>query len=176
MKEARWGAAFALAALAACAVAPAARAFDCPNVPVAERLESADVAFVGPIVSERPSSRAGQRVYRFRVEQPVKGPLGTEVEVRSERLVDVEDTPVPHGADVGVLASTQGAEFVTSSCGLSDPAALLAGADEPRGEWIKLVIGIGIAAAAVLFSLLRLRRRRGRAGRAGQLPERRPRV
>jgi hypothetical protein len=152
-----------------------AAAFDCPNVPVGERLESADVAFVGRIVSDRPASRSGQRIYRFSVEQPVKGPLGTEVEVRSERLVDVEDTPVPRGADVGVLASTQGAELVTSSCGLSDPAALLASADEPRGEWIKLVLGVGIAAAAVLFSLLRLRRRRELAGLAGQLPERRPR-
>jgi hypothetical protein len=90
----------------------------------------------------------------------VKGPLGAEVEVRSARLVDVEDTPVPIGADVGVLASTERGALVTSSCGLSDPSALLAGADEPRGEWIKLAIGIGLAATVIAYSVVRLRRRR----------------
>jgi hypothetical protein len=137
-----------------------AAAFNCPNTPVDERLEAADVAFVGRLVSERPATRAGQRLYRFRVEKPVKGPLGAEVEVRSTRLVDVEDTPVPVGSDVGVLASTERGALVTSSCGLSDPAALLAGADEPRGEWIKLALGIGLAAAVIAYSVVRLRRRR----------------
>jgi hypothetical protein len=136
-----------------------AAAFDCPNTPVDERLEAADVAFVGRLVSERPATSAGQRLYRFRVEKPVKGPLGPEIEVRSARLVDVEDTPVPIGADVGVLASTERGALVTSSCGLSDPAALLAGADEPRGEWIKLAIGIGLATAVIAYSVARLRRR-----------------
>jgi hypothetical protein len=137
-----------------------AAAFNCPNTPVDERLEAADLAFVGRIVAERPAGRAGLRTYRFRVEKAVKGPLGSEVEVESPRLVDVEEIPVPLGADVGVLASSQSGTFVTSSCGLSDPAALLAGADEPRGEWIKLVIGVVIAAAAVGYSVVRLRRRR----------------
>jgi hypothetical protein len=137
--------------------------FDCPNIPVDERLEGADVAFVGRLLSERPGARPGQRFYRFRVEQRVKGPLGAEVEVRSSRLVDVEETPVPIGADVGVLASVEQGAFVTSSCGLSDPAALLAGADEPRGEWIKLAIGVGIALAVVAYSVMRLRRRRSSA-------------
>jgi hypothetical protein len=67
---------------------------------------------------------------------------------------------VPIGADVGVLASAERGALVTSSCGLSDPAALLAGADEPRGEWIKLAIGIGLATAVIAYSVARLRRRR----------------
>jgi hypothetical protein len=150
----------ALAVLAAFAVPGNAAAFDCPNTPVDERLEAADVAFVGTIVSQRPAREpAGQRVYRFSVEQRVKGTLGSAVEVRSEPLVDVEDTPVPVGADVGVLATTERGALVTSSCGLSDPAALLAGADEPRGQWLKLTIGFAIAAAAIGYSVLRLRRR-----------------
>ena len=137
-----------------------AAAFDCPNTPVEERLEAADVAFVGTLVSQRPARELpGERIYRFDVEQRVKGTLGTAVEVRSEPLVDVEDTPVPVGADVGVLATTERGALVTSSCGLSDPAALLAGADEPRGDWIKLAIGFAIAGAAVVYSVLRLRRR-----------------
>jgi membrane protein implicated in regulation of membrane protease activity len=148
-------------AVVALVLAGDAAAFDCPNTPVEERLEVADIAFVGTIVSHRPArDRSGERVYRFDVEQRVKGTLGSAVEVRSEPLVDVEDTPVPAGADVGVLATTQRGALVTSSCGLSDPAALLAGADEPRGEWIKLAIGFVIAAAAVLYALVRLRRRR----------------
>jgi hypothetical protein len=147
-------------AFVALAFAGEGAAFDCPNTPVEERLAAADVAFVGTLVSVRPAhEQAGRRDYRFRVEQRVKGTLGSEVEVRSKPLVDVEDTPVPVGADVGVLATTERGALVTSSCGLSDPAALLAGADEPRGEWIKLAIGFAIAAAAVAYSVFRLRRR-----------------
>jgi hypothetical protein len=142
------------------ALAGEAAAFNCPNIPVSERIEAADIAFVGRIVAQRPFGREGQRIYRFRVEQPVKGPLGAEVEIRGARLVDIDDTPVPPGLDVGVLAANERGRFVTSSCGLSDPASLLAGADEPRGEWIKLTIGVVIAAAVIAFSALRLRRRR----------------
>jgi hypothetical protein len=90
----------------------------------------------------------------------VKGPIGREVEIRSARLVDLDDTPVPRDVAVGVLASTaSGGALVTSSCGLSDPGALLSTADEPRGTLIKIVVGLVILAAALAYSLRRLRRR-----------------
>ena len=64
------------------------------------------------------------------------------------------------GTDIGVLALLDGATFTTGSCGITHPAVLLAEADEPRGGWIKLLIGIAILAAALAYSVWRLRRRR----------------
>jgi hypothetical protein len=92
----------------------------------------------------------------------VKGPVGTEIEVRSPPLVDANDRPVGTGVDAGVFARLDGATFTTDSCGLTDPGALLAEADEPRGGWIKLLIGAAILAAALVYSLVRLSRRRPR--------------
>jgi hypothetical protein len=140
---------------------PVAAAFSCPNTPLEDRLKAADVAFVGRIVGERPATGGRDlRSYRFVVDQRVKGPIGREVEIRSARLVDLDDTPVPRDVAVGVLASTaSGGALVTSSCGLSDPGALLSTADEPRGTLIKIVVGLVILAAALAYSLRRLRRR-----------------
>ena len=77
-------------------------------------------------------------MYRFDVAQAVKGPLGGEVEIRAPELVDADDKPVANGVDAGVFAMLDGATFTTDSCGLTDPGALLAEADEPRGTWIKV--------------------------------------
>ena len=98
-------------------------------------------------------------MYRFDVAQAVKGPLGSEVEVRAPRLVDANDDPVANGVDAGVLATLDGATFTTDSCGLTNAARLLAEADEPRGGWIKLLIGAVILGAVVGYSVWRLRRR-----------------
>jgi hypothetical protein len=85
--------------------------------------------------------------------------------VRAPLLVDASDEPVADGVDVGVLATLDGAEFVTDSCGLTNPARLLAEADEPRGGWIKLLIGAAILAAALAYSIRRVSRRAGAAPR-----------
>jgi hypothetical protein len=143
----------------ALAHAAAAGALTCPEIPFKERLAGADVAFVGRLVSERPA-RNGQRDYRFTVDQAVKGPIGREVEVRAARLVDLSDQPLQTDVAVGVLASTlDNGTLVTSSCALVDPASLLATADEPKGTWIKIGIGILILGAVLLYSFRRLRRR-----------------
>jgi hypothetical protein len=100
-------------------------------------------------------------VYRFVVDQNVKGPVGREVEVRSAtRLVDAKDTPLIHDEALGVLANLSGAELVTESCLLTDPGALLSVSDEPRGNGIKVVIGLLILAAVLAYSIRRLRHRR----------------
>jgi hypothetical protein len=136
-----------------------ADALTCPEIPFKQRLAGADVAFVGRLVAER-ASGGGQREYRFTVDQAVKGPIGHQVEVHAARLTDLSDKPVQRDVAVGVLAAKlENGLLVTSSCALVDPASLLATADEPRGTWVKVGIGILILGAVLLYSLRRLRRR-----------------
>ena len=60
---------------------------------------------------------------------------------------------------------------MTESCLLTDPGALLSASDEPRGNAIKIVIGLVILALVLAYSVRRLRGRqaelsgRGRLGR-----------
>ncbi|MCZ7590588.1 MAG: hypothetical protein M5U27_17370 [Gaiella sp.] len=127
-----------------------------------------DAAFVGRVTEER-AVRDGL-VYRFVVDQNVKGPVGREVEVRSAgRLVDATDRPIVHDEALGVLANLRGAELVTTSCLLSDPGTLLATSDEPRGNAIKIVVGLVILAAAVAYSIRRLRHRQAELAARGRL-------
>ena len=149
-------------------LAPGALALDCPNVPLDERLDAADAAFVGRVTEER--ATATGRVYRFVVDQTVKGPIGREVEVRSATpLVDAVDKPIVRDEALGVLADLSGAELVTQSCLLADPGALLSVSDEPRGNGIKVVIGLLILAAALAYSLRRLRHRQAELAARGRL-------
>ncbi len=150
----------ALAALAALATAPGAFALDCPNVPLEERLAAADVAFVGRVTDQRPGGDGTGVVYRFLVDQRVKGSVGREVEVHAaEPLVDAADEPLVHDEALGVLARLVGARIETESCLLTDPGALLSTSDEPRGDAIKIVIGLVILGLVLTYSIRRLRRR-----------------
>jgi hypothetical protein len=151
-----------------------AHALSCPEIPPDQRIAGADVAFVGRIVSERPVG-GEERVYRFAVEQVVKGPLGAEVEIHAVRLTDLDDRPIAVDAPVGVLASSgEGGNLVTGSCSLVEPGSLLAATDEPRGMWIKIAIGIVILGAVLAYSWRRLRQRRAdlERGRPGGSPSR----
>jgi hypothetical protein len=150
----------AVVALLALATAHGASALTCPEIPADQRIAGADIAFVGRVVSER-GARGDQRVYRFAVDQVVKGPVGAEVEVHAVRLTDLDGRPIAHDSPVGVLASTgAGGNLVTGSCSLVEPGSLLAETDEPRGMWIKVVIGVVILAAVLAYSWRRLRQRR----------------
>jgi len=154
--------------LAALVLAPGALALSCPNVPLDERLSEVDAAFVGRVTGER--ALAGGFLYQFVVDQNVKGPVGREVDVRSAtRLVDATGKPILHDEALGVLANLSGAELVTTSCLLSDPGTLLATSDEPRGNGIKVVIGLLILAAVLAYSVRRLRHRRAELAARGRL-------
>jgi hypothetical protein len=154
----------------ALALAPAAYALDCPNTPLEDRLEPADAAFVGRVTKERAAASGEGRVYRFVVDQRVKGPVGREVEVRSlARLVDARDRPIVHDEALGVLANLEGAELTTESCLLTDPGALLSVSDEPRGNAIKIVIGLVILALVLAYSARRLRHRQAELTERGRL-------
>jgi hypothetical protein len=152
----------ALAAVAAAALLlpGTAAALECPQATMRERIDAADAVFVGRLVSSQPTGQ-GERLYRFDVAQVVKGPVGAQIDVRAPVLVDASDHPVAAGTDVGVLADLDGAQFVTDSCAITHPGPLLAEADAPRGGAIKLAIGAVFLAAALGYSLWRLRRRPG---------------
>ena len=157
-------------ATAALVLAPGALALDCPNVPLDERLSEVDVAFVGRVTAERPAAGGG-RVYEFAVDQTVKGPVGREIDVDAEaRLVDATDRPLVHDEALGVLANLDGARVVTEPCLLADPGALLSVSDEPKGNAIRLLIGILILAAVLAYSIRRLRHRRRDLAARSSLP------
>ncbi len=144
--------------LATLVAAPAwgATAPTCRNIPIPDRLAASDAAFVGRLVSARPAQ--GGRSYRFTIDQLVKGPIGSEVEIRARRLTDSEGTPLRRDVAVGVMARLDGSTFVTDSCDLTDPGALLASFDEPRGNAIKIVIGLALLAIVLVYSIARRRR------------------
>jgi len=143
---------------AALALTGEAAALTCPTATMRERIDQSDAVFVGRLVSSRPAPD-GNRLYRFDVAQVVKGPVGVEIDVRAPVLVDAADRQVAAGTDIGVLAELDGATFTTDSCGITHPGPLLAEADDPRGGPIKLAIGAVILAAALAYSIWRLRRR-----------------
>ncbi len=66
---------------------------------------------------------------------------------------------IPKAVDAGILMNEAGGTWVTTRCGITDPAAVLATFDQPRGNAIKLLIGIVILAAVVGYSAFRLKRR-----------------
>jgi hypothetical protein len=68
-----------------------------------------------------------------------------------------------------VLANLSGAELVTESCLLTDPGALLSVSDEPRGNGIKVVVGLVILAAVLAYSIRRLRHRQAELAARGRL-------
>jgi hypothetical protein len=142
----------------------AARAADCPNQSVGDRLDAADVAFVGRVLSRTAVSGAGiaQFDYRFIVFQSVKGDALRYRTVRAQRLVDLDGRVLLPSSkiDVGVVATrSPSGTLVTSSCGLVDAGSLLGAADEPKGSGIKVVIGAVILALVLAYSVRRLRRK-----------------
>ena len=77
----------------------------------------------------------------------------------ADPLVDAADEPLVHDEALGVLARLVGAQIVTESCLLTDPGALLSTSDEPKGDAIKIVIGLVILALVLAYSVRRLKRR-----------------
>jgi hypothetical protein len=159
-----------VAFLAALLLAPAGSAESCLSVSIKDKLEGAQVAFVGQVVSVKPVAQSGGigiYDYRFDVLRAVKGQLGATATVRAAKLVDIDAQVVAAGSDVaiGVLASRGRGHLVTSSCSLVDPGSLLGAADEPKGGLIKVAIGLVILGIVLAYSIWRLQRRRHVEGR-----------
>jgi hypothetical protein len=84
-------------------------------------------------------------------------------------LVDAADKPIVRDEALGVLANLTGAELTTEPCLLTDPGALLSTSDEPRGNGIKVVIGLLILALVLVYSVRRMRHRREELAARGRL-------
>ena len=66
---------------------------------------------------------------------------------------------VPVDVAAGILMSRANGEWFTTRCGITDPGAVLAEVDQPRGNAVKLAIGILILGAVLGYSIRRVKRR-----------------
>jgi hypothetical protein len=149
------------ASLVALGFVGSAAACTCSAEPMGTRLDDADAAVIGKVVSRRATELRGQPelLLTIHVQQRVKGrgvhdplvvraPLRTscDVHVRLDRTVGWLLTKSPDGA------------FLATACSVVGPAALAAAGGEPRGGAIKVVVGIFILGLVLLWALRRLRR------------------
>jgi hypothetical protein len=147
----------------ALAFASPAAACVCIDTPLAERLDDADAAVVGRVVSERPGDLNGapQLFLTVDVEQRVKGDVGRSIEVRSPSGTDC-DVDVPRDRSVGLLLTRAPDDaWLATSCSVVNPGQLVVEGGEPRGGVIKVGVGIVILALVLLWA----RRRLGRGSR-----------
>lgn len=149
-----------------------AAAYTCPQTPLKERIDQAQAVFVGRATASRPVPGAGipQRIVTFRVDQEVKGDVGATVDVRIPVRPENGGQRIPLDVAAGILASPVDGTLFTTRCGVTDPGAVLATVDEPRGNAIKLLVGILILAAVLGYSVRRVRRKQAAAGRGSLAP------
>jgi len=111
-----------------------------------------------------PGEGVPQRLYRFTIDQKVKGDTGATAVVRIPVRAANGGQRIPEDVAAGILANRAGGTWYATRCGITDPAAVLATVDEPKGNAIKLGIGILILVAVLGYSLLRLRRKNASEG------------
>ncbi len=162
----------ALALAAGLGLPAGAGAYTCPTTSLQERIDQAEIVFVGRSTGFRPVPGGGvpQRIYTFVVDQQVKGDIGRTVDVRIPERAANGGQRIPEDVAAGVLASRVGGGYFTTRCGITDPGAVLAEVDEPRGNAIKLVIGVLVLGAVLAYSIRRMRRKQAGAGRGSLAP------
>jgi hypothetical protein len=144
-------------------------------VPLDDRLDDADAAFVGEILRERQTDVRGtpQRLYAFEVHQQVKGELPDQVDVRSPPECDIRGEGAPAPAEDGslglLLTRAPDDVWLASTCSVVSPAELVTVGGEPRGGVIKVVLGIAILALVLSWALRR--KARGTRPRLPGAPE-----
>lgn len=138
-----------------------AHAYTCPQTPLQQRIDEAGAVFVGRSTgfTSVPGSGIPQRLYHFEVDQEVKGDLGRAVSVRIPVKPVNGGQVIPRDIAAGVLMSRADGQWFTTRCGITDPGAVLAEVDEPRGNAVKLLIGILILGAVLGYSVRRVKRR-----------------
>ena len=100
-----------------------------------------------------------QRLYRFKVDQEVKGDLGRTVDVRIPVRPSNGGQVVALDVAAGMLINRVGGGWFTTRCGITDPGVVLAEVDQQKGNPIRLVIGILILGAVLTYSIRRVKRR-----------------
>jgi hypothetical protein len=106
-----------------------------------------------------PGEGIPQRLYRFAVDQEVKGDVGRTVSVRIPVDPANGGQLVPLDVAAGILMNRTNGEWFTTRCGITDPGAVLAEVDQPKGNAVKLAIGILILGAVLAYSVRRVKRR-----------------
>jgi hypothetical protein len=129
--------------------------------PIDRRIAEAEAVFVGRSTGSTPVAGAGipQRLYRFEVDQEVKGDLGRTVDVRIPVRPSNGGQVVAEGVAAGILMNRVGGGWFATRCGITDPGAVLAEVDQQKGNPIRLTIGILILGAVLFYSIRRVRRR-----------------
>ena len=138
-----------------------AQAYTCPATPIDQRIAAAEAVFVGRSTGFTPVAGEGlpQRLYRFEVDQEVKGALGRTVDVRIPVRPANGGQVVAEDVAAGILMNRVGGGWFTTRCGITDPGAVLAEVDEQKGNPIRLAVGILILGAVLFYSIRRVRRR-----------------
>lgn len=153
--------ALAAAAVLALVATAAAAACACADQPMSERLDQADAAVVGRIVSETTSELPGggqARRLTVAVEQRVKGDVDETLVVLAPSGTDC-DVDIALETTTGLLLTRQpDGEWFASACSLVTPGELVAAGGEPRGGPIKVAIGLVILALVLVWAFARLRR------------------
>jgi hypothetical protein len=130
----------------------------CVAAPIEERLDQADAAVVGRIVSDTAwEFRGGAKARRLTVavEQQVKGDVPETLTVRAPSGTSCDVTIEP-GTTTGLLLTRlAGGNWFVSACSLVTPGELVAAGGEPRGGVIKVVIGVLILALVLSWALRR---------------------
>lgn len=148
-------------AAAALALAADAAACVCAPATIEERLDEADVAFVGRVVAEEAGEVGGapQRLLTVEVDQRVKGDVERTLVVRSPSGTSCDLLTEQDDAVGLLLTRAPDGALVGTTCSLVDPGQLVAVGGEPRGGPIKVAVGLLILAFVLLLALVRLRRR-----------------
>jgi hypothetical protein len=163
--------AFVAAVASLVALVPAAEAMACTCIaaPATQRLDSADAAFIGRLVTTRatpepgPIKNAGREiVYVFTVDHVVKGDLGRRVEVLSPASGAACGFEVRSDEAAGILLRRDRGSWTGGLCGQIAVGELLAAAeevDEPLVNWGGVVVGAAVILLGALLLARRLRRR-----------------
>jgi hypothetical protein len=119
------------------------------------------VVFVGHSTGYTPVGEAGvpQRLYRFNVDQKVKGTIGQVVFVRVPVKAANGGQVIPEQVAAGILANRSGGTLFATRCDITDPGAVLAEVDKPKGNAVKLLIGVIFLGGVFAYSFWVLRRR-----------------
>jgi hypothetical protein len=161
----------AVAAVAA-AAAPAQRANAqecvCERGPIEERLDRADAAILGRVVSEAfpdLDDSAPTRLLGIDVEQRVKGDVEDETAGDDRRRIFVRtphgtkcDLEIDRDTTLGLLLTRTADGWFASSCSRVAPGPLVAAGGEPRGGAIKVVIGLAILGIVLSWAIRRRQR------------------
>ncbi len=117
--------------------------------------------FVGRSTGSTAVAGAGipQRLYRFEIDQEVKGDVGRTIDVRIPVNPANGGQLVPLDVAAGILANRVNGAWFTTRCGITDPGAVLAAVDKPRGNAVRLLLGILILGGVLAYSIRRARRR-----------------